>query len=135
MARFALEAAKHLRDVEIIDYAGPNKVDTPSGTARELAEMLGHVRMPASSRPVSRLTGIKETRGGQVGIPNGVHIHSIRMPSYVLSCEVVMGAESERLSIRHDSGSSAAPYVAGTLLAARHVREFIGLKRGLAAVM
>jgi 4-hydroxy-tetrahydrodipicolinate reductase len=132
MSRFALEAAKHLRDVEIIDYAGPNKVDTPSGTARELAEMLGHVRMPASSRPVSRLTGIKETRGGQVGTPNGVHIHSIRMPSYVLSCEVVMGAESERLS---DSGSSAAPYVAGTLLAARHVREFIGLKRGLAAVM
>lgn len=135
MARFALEAARYVRDVEIIDYAGSHKVDAPSGTARELAEMLGHVRMSASSRPVAKLFGIKETRGGQVGSPNEVQIHFIRIPSYVLSCEVVMGAESERLSLRHDSGSSAAPYVAGTLLAARRVPEFVGLKRGLAAVM
>ena len=33
--------------------------------------------------------------------------------------------------IRHDAGSSAAPYVAGTLLAARHVRDRAGLRRGL----
>jgi 4-hydroxy-tetrahydrodipicolinate reductase len=47
----------------------------------------------------------------------------------------VFGADNERLVIRHDAGSSAAPYVAGTLLAARRVPSFIGLKRGLDAVM
>ena len=47
----------------------------------------------------------------------------------------VFGADNERLVIRHDAGSSAAPYVAGTLLAARRVLSFIGLKRGLDAVM
>jgi 4-hydroxy-tetrahydrodipicolinate reductase len=35
------------------------------------------------------------------------------------------------LLIRHDAGSDAAPYVAGTLLAVRHVREQAGLRRGL----
>ena len=43
--------------------------------------------------------------------------------------------DDERLVIRHDAGSSAAPYVAGTLLAARRVLSFVGLKRGLDAVM
>jgi 4-hydroxy-tetrahydrodipicolinate reductase len=37
--------------------------------------------------------------------------------------------------IRHDAGSSAAPYVAGTLLAARKVGSLTGLRRGLDAVM
>ena len=52
-----------------------------------------------------------------------------------LSCEVIFGADNERLSIRHDAGASAAPYVAGTLLAARRVSGLTGLKRGLDAVM
>jgi 4-hydroxy-tetrahydrodipicolinate reductase len=47
----------------------------------------------------------------------------------------LFGADSERLTIRHDAGSSAAPYVAGTLLAARKVGLFVGLKRGLDSVM
>jgi 4-hydroxy-tetrahydrodipicolinate reductase len=57
------------------------------------------------------------------------------MPSFVLSCEAVFGADNERLVIRHDAGSSAAPYVTGTLLAARRVGSFTGLRRGLDTVM
>ncbi len=34
LKRFALEAARYVPDVEIIDYAGAGKPDTPSGTAR-----------------------------------------------------------------------------------------------------
>jgi 4-hydroxy-tetrahydrodipicolinate reductase len=41
----------------------------------------------------------------------------------------------ERLSIRHDSGAGAAPYIAGTLLAIRRVGGFTGLRRGLDTVM
>jgi 4-hydroxy-tetrahydrodipicolinate reductase len=64
-----------------------------------------------------------------------VQVHSLRMPSFVLSCEAVFGADNERLVIRHDAGSSAAPYVTGTLLAARRVGTFVGLRRGLDSVM
>ncbi len=135
MRRFALEAARYVADVEIIDYASPAKADTPSGTARELAELLGQVRQASTAKPVAELAGMRETRGGAIGTPHAVQVHSLRMPSYVLSCEVVMGADNERLVIRHDAGASAAPYVAGTLLAARRVGGFTGLKRGLDAVM
>jgi 4-hydroxy-tetrahydrodipicolinate reductase len=135
MRRFALEAARYVPDVEIIDYASAGKSDTPSGTARELAELLGATRQSGTAKPVDELSGVRETRGGAIGSPRPVQVHSLRMPSFVLSCEVVLGADNERLAIRHDAGSSAAPYVAGTLLAARRVASFVGLKRGLDAVM
>ena len=128
MTKFALMAAKYVADVEVIDYASATKPDTPSGTARELAERLSSVRKPATSKPVGELGGIRETRGGAVG---AVQVHSLRMPGYVLSCEAQFGAPGERLLIRHDAGSDAAPYVAGTLLAVRRVREQAGLRRGL----
>ena len=135
LRRFALEAARYVPDVEIIDYASPSKADTPSGTGRELAELIGAMRHPATSKPVGELSGVRETRGGSIGAPLPVQVHSVRMPSYVLSCEALFGADNERLVIRHDAGASAAPYVAGTLLAARKVAGFTGLKRGLDAVM
>jgi 4-hydroxy-tetrahydrodipicolinate reductase len=135
MRRFALEAARYVPDVEIIDYASAQKADTPSGTARELAEMMGEVRQAGTSKPIQELSGVRETRGGAIGAPQPVQVHSLRMPSFVLSCEVVLGADNERLVIRHDAGSSATPYVAGTLLAARRVSTLSGLRRGLDAVM
>jgi len=50
---------------------------------------------------------------------------------FVIACEAIFGAPDERLTIRHHAGSSAAPYVAGTLLAVRRVGEQVGLRRGL----
>jgi 4-hydroxy-tetrahydrodipicolinate reductase len=137
LKRFALEAARYVPDVEIIDYASASKPDTPSGTGRELAETLAAVRGAATSKPVDQLGGIRETRGAAVGEgPNGgVRLHALRMPSFVLSVEAVFGADNERLVIRHDAGSSAAPYVAGTLLAIRRVAEKPGLRRGLDTLM
>jgi 4-hydroxy-tetrahydrodipicolinate reductase len=131
LKRFALAAARYLADVEVIDYASATKPDTPSGTARELAEALAEVRGAPSSRPLAELHGVRETRGGALGAGNPVQVHSLRLPSYVLACEAVFGAPDERLSIRHDAGASAAPYVAGTLLAIRRVGEVAGLRRGL----
>jgi 4-hydroxy-tetrahydrodipicolinate reductase len=137
LKKFALEAARYVPDVEIIDYASAGKPDTPSGTGRELAEALAAVRGAATSTPVDQLGGIRETRGAAVGDgPNGgVRLHALRMPSFVLSVEAVFGADNERLVIRHDAGSSAAPYVAGTLLAIRRVAEKAGLRRGLDTLM
>ncbi len=137
LKRFALEAARYVPDVEIIDYASAGKPDTPSGTGRELAEALAAVRGAATSKPVDQLGGIPATRGAAVGDgPNGgIQVHALRMPSFVLSVEAVFGADNERLVIRHDAGSSAAPYVAGTLLAIRRVSEQAGLRRGLDTLM
>lgn len=135
MIKFALMAAPYVADVEIIDYAKGAKPDTPSGTGRELAERLAEIRQPSTAMPVSDLGGVRETRGGTIGAGNPVQVHSVRMPSFVLSCEALFGADNERLLIRHDSGPSAGPYVAGTLLAARKVSGFVGLRRGLDTVM
>lgn len=135
LRRFAREAVKYVPDVEIIDYASPGKPDTPSGTGRELAETLAAERMAATSKPVAELGGLRETRGGAIGSPHPVQVHSLRMPGFVLSCEAVFGLPDERLVIRHDAGTSAAPYVGGTLLAARRVSERPGLRRGLDCLM
>jgi 4-hydroxy-tetrahydrodipicolinate reductase len=134
LRRFALEAARYVPDVEVIDYASPKKPDSPSGTGRELAELLGQIRQPATSVPVDQIGGVRETRGGSIGA-TPVQVHSVRMPSFILSCEAIFGAPDERLVIRHDAGSSAAPYVGGTLLAARKVSGLTGVHRGLDAVL
>ncbi|WP_342773405.1 4-hydroxy-tetrahydrodipicolinate reductase [Pelagibacterium montanilacus] len=135
LRRFALEAARYVEDVEIIDYGPGTKTDVPTGTARELAEMLGPVAGPSSSVPVEELTGTPATRGAAMGSPRAVQVHSVRVPSYALSCEAIFGADNERLTIRHDAGASTAPYVAGTLLAARKVHQWTGLRRGLDHVL
>ncbi|MEO8668978.1 MAG: dihydrodipicolinate reductase C-terminal domain-containing protein, partial [Bauldia sp.] len=135
LKRFALEAARHVPDVEVIDYASAKKPDTPSGTARELAEALGAIERKPLARPVAELSGLRETRGAAVGAPSPVQVHSLRLPSYVLACEAIFGAPDERLTIRHDAGSSATPYVAGTLLAIRKVGDEIGLRRGLDSLL
>ncbi|HET7130292.1 MAG TPA: 4-hydroxy-tetrahydrodipicolinate reductase [Gaiellaceae bacterium] len=128
LLRSAVEAAKHLDTWEIIDYASAKKTDAPSGTARELAERLAEVREPTLGFPVDKVTGPEGARGATVA---GVQVHSLRLPSFVVSTEIVFAASGERLSIRHDAGETPAPYVAGTLLAIRAVPGRVGLTRGL----
>jgi 4-hydroxy-tetrahydrodipicolinate reductase len=124
----ALLAARHLPSWEIIDFASAAKPDAPSGTATELAERLGQVRAPYVEVPVGETAGHPGARGATLG---GTQVHSLRLPSFTASTEVVFGLPDERLAIRHDAGGSAAPYVTGTLLAARAVRDRVGLTRGL----
>jgi 4-hydroxy-tetrahydrodipicolinate reductase len=128
----ALLAARHLPHWEIVDYASATKPDAPSGTARELAERLAEVRPPVHERPPDEVEGLREARGATVG---GAQVHSVRLPSFVVSTEVVFALPDERLAIRHDAGGSPAPYVAGTLLAARKAPGRVGLTRGLDAVL
>jgi len=78
------------------------------------------------------LQGPPEARGADVA---GTRIHSVRLPSFVVSTEVVFGGPGERLVIRHDPGLTAAPYVAGTLLAIRRVAEAVGVRRGLDSLL
>jgi 4-hydroxy-tetrahydrodipicolinate reductase len=128
LLRAAVGAARHLPAWEVIDYAKASKPDAPSGTARELAERLDGVRAPALDVPVDEILGAPEARGATVA---GTQVHSVRLPSFIVSTEVVFAATGERLSIRHDAGETATPYVAGTLLAIRAAPTHVGLVRGL----
>jgi 4-hydroxy-tetrahydrodipicolinate reductase len=128
LLRAATDAASHLGAWEVIDFASSGKSDAPSGTARELAERLAEVRTPAAGVPLDEVVGTVEARGATVA---GTQVHSVRLPSFVVSTEVVFAADGERLSIRHDAGETPAPYVAGTLLAIRAVPGRAGLTRGL----
>jgi len=49
----------------------------------------------------------------------------------VTAFETVFGLPDERLTIRHDAGTGAMPYVGGTLLAIPKVMTTTGLVRGL----
>jgi 4-hydroxy-tetrahydrodipicolinate reductase len=128
LLRFAAEAAQQLGSRVEIDYASATKPDAQSGTSRELAERLGAVRVPELEIPLDETHGVREARGATVA---GTQVHSLRLPSFSVSTEVVFAADGERLSIRHDAGESAAPYVAGTLIAIRAVHGRVGLTRGL----
>lgn len=125
LRRAAAMAAEHLEQWEIVDYGSDNKPDVPSGTARELAEALGLVREPRSSVPLAGLHGPVEARGTDVA---GTRIHSVRLPSFVVSTEVIFAATGERMVMRHDPGLTPDPYVGGTLLAIRRVAEVEGVR-------
>jgi 4-hydroxy-tetrahydrodipicolinate reductase len=132
LLRSAAGIAPHVRTWEILDYASAGKPDVPSGTSRELAERLDETGGPRLGRPLDELHGPVEARGATVA---GSQIHSVRLPSFVVSTEIVFAAEGERLTVRHDPGESPAPYVAGTLLAIRSVLDRVGLTRGLDALI
>ena len=121
---FAGIAAKHVPHWEIIDYSSAKKPDAPSGTARELADFLGEVAENRFEVDPEETMGERDARGATLG---GAQVHSLRLPSYILSVEALFGLQDERLSIRHDAGSGAEPYVNGTLLAAKRSVSSSGL--------
>jgi len=132
LQKFAEMAARLIPQWEIIDYAHDDKIDAPSGTVRELAYRLAQVRSPAPTVPIASTVGPRETRGATV---SGSQVHSIRLPGYVISAEIIFGLPDQRLTIRHDAGSSARLYTDGALLAIRKVSSLVGVHRGLDTVL
>lgn len=132
LQKFAEMAAKYIPDWEIIDYAHAGKKDAPSGTARELANRLSKIREAKLEVPLDEIDGPKESRGARL---QGSQVHSIRLPGYVISIDAIFGMPDQKLILRHESGTSAEPYVNGALLAIREVGNLVGVHRGLDSVM
>lgn len=132
LQKFAEMAARLIPQWEIIDYASDGKKDAPSGTVRELAYRLSNVRPSQLTVPLEETQGEAGTRGARM---TGSQVHAIRLPGYTISAEIIFGMPDQQLTIRHDSGSSATPYVDGALLAIRKVNTFVGLRRGLDTVL
>jgi 4-hydroxy-tetrahydrodipicolinate reductase len=132
LQRFACEAAKFFPVWEIIDYSSDLKEDAPSGTVRELVHKLSKVGNSSPAIPIDRTIGEKATRGANL---NGMQVHSVRVPGFVIGAETIFGAEDQRLSIRYDGGAGADPYIQGTLLAIRRLKGKVGLTRGLDSLL
>jgi 4-hydroxy-tetrahydrodipicolinate reductase len=132
LIKFAEMAAKLIPQWEIIDYASAGKPDAPSGTVRELAGRLGKVRQPKLEVSREQTIGLRETRGGTLA---GSQVHAVRLPGFVIGVETIFGMPDQTLTLRHNAGSSAKPYVDGALLAIRKVSGLVGLHRGLDAVL
>jgi 4-hydroxy-tetrahydrodipicolinate reductase len=82
MQKFAEMAAKLIPQWEIIDYAHDDKIDAPSGTARELAARLSGARRPELTVPVEQTTGERAARGATLA---AAQVHSVRLPGFVIS--------------------------------------------------
>jgi 4-hydroxy-tetrahydrodipicolinate reductase len=92
MMQFAVEAARHFPNAEIIELHSDKKIDAPSGTAARTAELMG----------------------------GNVPIHSVRLPGLVAHQEVILGGAGQTLTIRHDSLDRES-FMPGVLLAVRKV--------------
>ncbi|MBN2500535.1 MAG: 4-hydroxy-tetrahydrodipicolinate reductase [Anaerolineales bacterium] len=132
LQKFAEMAAKYIPHWEIIDYAHSGKIDAPSGTARELADRLSKIRESQLDVPLETMQGPRESRGVRL---NGSQVHSVRLPGYVISVDAIFGMPDQKLVIRHESGTSAEPYVDGALLAIRKISRLVGVHHGLDRVM
>src|ERR1700722_18352032 len=129
---FAACAARYVNSWEIIEYAHDDKVDAISGTARELAGRLAKYGPPSSSVAPEALVGDIRARGASV---DGTRVHAIRLPGMVFGFEVIFGRQNERLTIRHEAGSRSEPYIDGTLLAIRKVKNLVGVHQGLESIL
>jgi 4-hydroxy-tetrahydrodipicolinate reductase len=132
LQKFAEMAARYIPHWEIIDYAHSDKKDAPSGTARELANRLSGIQESKLDVPLDQVEGVRETRGARM---QGTQVHSVRLPGYVISIDAIFGMPGQKLILRHESGTSAEPYVDGALLAIREVGKLLGVHRGLDSVM
>lgn len=133
MMRFAREAAKYMPHVEVIERHHDQKLDAPSGTAVTTMEMIAEVREPMVQGNLQEFERLAGSRGGEL---DGMRVHSVRLPGYVATQEVVFGEVGQVLCIRHDALSREA-YVPGV---ARAIEFIVAnpegkLTQGLEAIL
>ncbi len=132
MMKFAQEAAKYFENAEIIELHHNQKKDAPSGTAIKTAQLMAESSANLASGNCAEEELIKGSRGGVAN--SNIHIHSVRMPGYMASQEVLFGAMGQILSIRHDSVDRKC-YMPGVLMAVKHVVDKNDFVYGLENIM
>ena len=97
----------------------------PSGTAIKTAQMMAAENSSFTKGNCEETEIIEGSRGGKSY--SDIHIHSVRMPGYMASQEVLFGSSGQILKIRHDSVDRKC-YMPGVLLASRYIanhNEFV----------
>ena len=132
MMKFAQMASKYFDNAEIIELHHNQKKDAPSGTAIKTAQLMAEANDDFIKGNCPEKETIEGARGGVSY--NNIHIHSVRMPGYIASQEVLFGANGQIMSIRHDSMNREC-YMAGVLLATRYVNSNNEFVYGLDNIM
>ena len=133
MMMFAKQAAKYFDNAEIIELHHNQKKDAPSGTAIKTALMMSESgKMTFTGGNCEETETIKGARGGSSY--SDIHIHSVRMPGYIASQEVLFGASGQIFSIRHDSMDRKC-YMDGVKLAIKYVAGHNDFVYGLEKIM
>lgn len=131
MMLMARQAAKYMPEVEIIELHHDRKLDAPSGTALETANLISEVRKAHKQGHPEEKEKLAGARGAQV---NGIPIHSVRLPGYVAHQEVIFGGLGQTLTIRHDSLDRES-FMPGVVLACKKILGLKGLVIGLDKLM
>lgn len=126
MMRFASDASRLLPEVEIIEAHHQQKLDAPSATAIKTAEMIANARANKKSN-LSIKEVIPNSRGANY---LDINIHSIRLPGFLASQQVIFGNTGETLTITHNSIDRSA-FMPGLLLACQSVLTIDTLCYGL----
>ena len=115
---FAQNAAKYFDNAEIVELHHNKKKDAPSGTAIKTALMMSQAKDSFKQGNCPETETISGARGGTSY--SDIQIHSIRMPGYIASQEVIFGSDGQIFKIRHDTTDRKC-YMKGVLMAIQHV--------------
>ena len=118
MMMFAKMAAKYFNNAEIIELHHNQKKDAPSGTAIKTAKMMAEANSDFKMGNIKDTELIQGARGAESF--GNINIHSVRMPGFVASQEVIFGANGQVLTIKHDT-SNRECFMPGVILAIKHV--------------
>lgn len=125
MMKFAQMASRYFDNAEIIEFHHNQKKDAPSGTAIKTAQMMAQAKDDFTFNNCEETETLLGARGAIA--KNKIHIHSVRMPGFMASQEVIFGGQGQTLKIVHDSHDREC-YMPGIMLAVRHIyntKDFI----------
>jgi 4-hydroxy-tetrahydrodipicolinate reductase len=131
MMKFSEQAARYFKNVEIIEMHHEKKKDSPSGTAIKTAEMIIKNSGGFNENLPESLEKIAGCRGGRVG---NINIHSLRLPGFVATQEVVFGGTGQLLRLRHETISREA-FMPGIIFSVKKSRETSGYVYGLESLL
>ncbi len=132
MMMFAQKAAKYFDNAEIIELHHNQKKDAPSGTAIKTAKMMAEANESFTKGNCEESELIDGARGASSY--SDIHIHSVRMPGFMASQEVIFGSNGQTLKIRHDS-SERSCYMPGVILSIKHVMSHDDFVYGLENIL
>ena len=120
MMLFSKIAAKYFDNAEIIEYHHNKKKDAPSGSAIKTALMMSQEKNNFQVGNTTETEILQGSRGGNSY--SDIQIHSVRMPGFEASQEVIFGSLGQTLKIRHDTVNRKC-YMDGVLMAIIYVME------------
>lgn len=128
MMQFAAQAAKYMPDVEIVEYHHDHKADAPSGTAIKTAQLINETVGQTNPPAVKSEEELEApSQGAQIG---NIRIHAVRLPGFVATQEVMLGALGQRLILRHETINRES-FMPGVMLACKKITAHTGLIYGL----